>query len=67
MTVHATGSPCARRLWPSHITTTAAKYRGFKTTGQLRKAYLDRKVFPVGKRGRAGGLVVGTRRPRWTQ
>jgi hypothetical protein len=35
-------------------TTEAARYCGFKTSGGLRKAYLDGRVYPSGRRGGRG-------------
>jgi hypothetical protein len=41
--------------WPDFMSTTlAARYCGYKTTGGLRKARLDGKIRPSGKRGGAG-------------
>lgn len=41
--------------WPDLMSTSvAARYCGYKTTSGLRKAHLDKKVFPVGRRGGAG-------------
>jgi hypothetical protein len=41
--------------WPELMSTSvAARYCGYKTTSGLRKAHLDKKVFPVGRRGGAG-------------
>ena len=41
----------ARSVLP---TSEAALYCGFKTPSALRKAHLERRVFPVGKRGGRG-------------
>ena len=49
--------------WPEIMSTKlAASYCGYRTTGGLRKAHLDRKVFPVGRGGGAGSCT--TRRLR---
>ncbi len=42
-------------FWPDFMSTSlAARYCGYKTTGALRKARLDGKIRPSGKRGGAG-------------
>ncbi len=44
--------------WPDMMTTSvAARYCGFKTTGALRKARLDGRVTPAGRRGSRGSLT----------
>jgi hypothetical protein len=41
--------------WPALMSTSiAARYCGYKTTGGLRKAHFDGKVFPTGRRGGVG-------------
>lgn len=49
-------SPSARAdEWPDLMSTSvAARYCGYKTTGGLRKAHFDRKVFPTLRRGGVG-------------
>lgn len=49
-------SPAAQAdNWPDLMSTSvAARYCGYKTTGGLRKAHFDRKVFPTGRRGGVG-------------
>ena len=49
-------SPAAQAdKWPDLMSTSvAARYCGYKTTGGLRKAHFDRKVFPTGRRGGVG-------------
>ena len=53
-------SPVARAdKWPHLMSTSvAARYCGYKTTGGLRKAHFDRKVFPKGRRGGVGGYFA---------
>ncbi len=42
-------------MQPHFLTTAQATiYCGFKTTGALRKAHLERRIFPVGRRGGTG-------------
>jgi hypothetical protein len=44
--------------WPDMMTTSvAARYCGFKTTSGLRKARLDGRVTPAGRRGSRGSLT----------
>jgi hypothetical protein len=44
--------------WPAVMSTkVAASYCGYKTASALRKAHLDGKVFPVGRRGGVGSLT----------
>jgi hypothetical protein len=39
-------------LWPPYLTTSAeARYSGFKTASALRKAKLEGRIVPVGRRG----------------
>lgn len=41
--------------FPSLMTTShAARYLGYRTTGALRKAHLEKRIFPVGRRGGRG-------------
>ena len=54
-TVTAAAFPEVRRtLLP---TVEAAAYLGFKTTGGLRKAHLEQRIFPAGRRGGRGTYV----------
>jgi len=51
-------APLATSSWPDFMTTgLAAKYCGFKTTGGLRKARLDGRISPAGRRGSRGSLT----------
>ena len=44
--------------WPRYLTTTAAaRYCGFKTSSALRKAKLEGRIAPVGRRGGRGTLM----------
>src|SRR5262249_22104861 len=47
-------STSSSRYPPLLTTTHAAKYCGFKTTSALRKAHLEGKIFPAGRRGGRG-------------
>ena len=49
---------CDDPVWRTYLTTReAADYCGFKTTGALRKAKLDGRLVPVGRRGGRGTLM----------
>src|SRR5687767_1095751 len=51
-------SPNDAEAWPPLMTTrVATAYCGFKTTGALRKAYLEGKITPHGRRGGIGTLM----------
>jgi hypothetical protein len=53
--VHNEGAAPAASTWPDRMpTTVAARYCGFKTTGGLRKAFLDGRITPAGRRGGVG-------------
>ena len=47
---------------PYLTTAAAADYCGFKTTGALRKARLEGRVFPVGRRASASSWAIVLRR-----
>ena len=52
------GEPPGSCSWPEVMSTRlAASYCGYKTSSALRKAHLDGKVFPVGRRGGVGSLT----------
>ncbi len=45
-------------LWPPYMTTAlATSYCGFKTTGALRKAHLEHRILPYGRRGGRGTWI----------
>src|SRR5690242_7163319 len=58
-TAHPSAKPLSRCERASEFLTTraAASYVGFKTTGGLRKARLEGRIFPVGRRGGRGTYV----------